>query len=163
MKANIQSLLLQLTSRYNALQVRDQRALLVMVCSLTILSVYLFIWKPVNDWSVRQEQDYSQQLKDYQWIQSNAPASTVTEDVKSEPAQPVTTLVGAAARDSGVRISRVQPNKSGLSVWVDESPYQNFLKWLVILETTHGLQLSQVRISQQQQPGLVQGYLQITD
>ena len=150
-----------LTRAYFNLQPRDQKALVIMTIVLSLLTVYGVVWKPVNDWANLQEINYQQQLQDEQWIANNLP-ETQNSNIAEGTSQPVNTVVGAAARASNIQISRVQPRKTGLSIWVDESPYQDFLNWIVILETTHHLKVGQMRISRLKQPGLITGYLQVT-
>ena len=42
----------------------------------------------------------------------------------------ISSIVSSTAKQAGVTLSRVQPDRKGLGDWIEDAAYQKFLSWL---------------------------------
>lgn len=150
---------------YELLAPKDRRALQILAVALAVFISYLGVWKPVNSWTESQKQDYVHQQEIHDWFVKNKPlAIELQKKQKSGAGQrELSSVVSATARQAGLVLSRVQPDRKGMSLWVDDTPYQKLLKWLVLLENKYEVQVQQIRIDKLQEEGLVKGYIHLAN
>ena len=60
---------------------------------------------------------------------------------------------------SGVTIHRIQPDKKGVGVWLDDAAYQKVLAWIFTLENKYQVVVQQIKIDRLKEEGRVKGYI----
>ena len=146
--------------RYQKLSSQDQRALQGLAIFLACFLLYLFLWAPLSQWSQQQRADFIQQKSVYSWVQTHIAQVPTDHPRKTPDSQMLSPIIAQAAKESGITLTRVQPNDKHVSVWIDETPYQSLLPWLVNLETQQSLTIQQIRIDRLQQSGVVKAFIQ---
>ena len=158
-------LIARLNERYDSLTDNDRRAVLAMLVFVGVVFVYLFIWQPVNDWAQDQYQSYNREVGTYGWIVDNTDrfeALRIQQEQAGRKRKGIAAVTSGTARQAGLVLTRVQPDKGGVSVWMEETPYQVLLGWLVALHNQYKIDVSQIRIDKEDENGLVKAYLHLT-
>ncbi len=158
-------LIIRLNERYDTLSDNDRHALQIMLAFAVAVFVYLFIWQPVSHWAQDQYQSYNHEVGTYGWIVDNADrfeALRIRQEQASKKRKGIASVTSGTARQAGLNLARVQPDKGGVSVWMEEAPYQVLLGWLVSLHNQYQIDISQIRIDREDEDGLVKVYLHLT-
>jgi general secretion pathway protein M len=77
-------------------------------------------------------------------------------------AQNLTSLLNDSTREFGLIMENLQPSGNSARVRLGASSFNNVLAWLNEMESKHGLQISDVTITADRNPGVVQVNLQLT-
>ncbi|UYM15404.1 type II secretion system protein M [Endozoicomonas euniceicola] len=155
----------QLQARYELLSSRDRQALQWLSAFLAAALLYLFIWEPLSSWNSSQKEDYERQQVVLQWMNDNY-QSAKDQQRKQKTAggqREISSIVSGTAKQAGVTLSRVQPDRKGLGVWIEDAAYQKFLSWLVVLNTKFNLTVQQVRLDKGKEEGRVKIYLHLSN
>lgn len=129
---------------------REQISLIVLALFIGLFLVYVLILMPLV---VKKEQSLAT-LEDekarYQRIVQMAQLSQKTnelsssDDISSIPIREAATI---ASRQSGVSISRIQPEADNkVTFWIDKAGTQEMMNWLVLLKSQYGYNPSKVTI-----------------
>ena len=148
---------------YELLPTRDRLALQGLSIALAVFLVYMLIWEPFGKWVDNKKMDYVHQQEVHDWFQKNKTrALELQKNQKSSAGQrELSSIVSASARQAGLTLNRVQPDRKGLSVWVEDAPYQKLLKWLVLLENKNDVLVQQIRLDKLKEEGKVKGYIHL--
>ena len=148
---------------YELLAPKDRRAIQILTAALIIFMTYLVVWKPFSDWAQSRKQDYVYQQEAHDWFLTNkARALELQKNQKSGAGQrELSSVVSATARQAGLVLSRVQPDRKGMSVWVEDTAYQKLLKWLMLLDNKYEVQVQQIRIDKLKEEGRIKGYIHL--
>lgn len=155
----------QLQARYELLSSRDRTALQWLSVFMCAIVLYLLIWEPLTTWSENQKEDYQRQQVVLEWISSHYD-SAKDQQRKQKAAggqREISSIISGTAKQAGVTLSRVQPDRKGLGVWIDDVAYQKFLGWLVVLNTKYNLNIQQVRLDKSKEEGRVKIYLHLAN
>ena len=158
-------LVARLGEQYDRLSDNDQRALQAMLFFVAVVLLYMLVWKPVSHWSVEQYQAYSREVGTYGWITDNAArfeALRKKQEQAGKKRKGIAAVTSASARQAGLSVARVQPDKGGVSVWVENVPYQVLLGWVVTLHNQYQIDVSQIRIDRAEEDGQVKAYLHLS-
>lgn len=140
------------------------RKILQLLFSVVLTGlIYLLIWEPVTQWSEAQKSAYLYQQKMNAWLHGNLPRARDLQKNQQAASsrQELSSIAANVAQQVGITLGRVQPDRKGLSVWIEDAAYQKLLKWLVLLQTNHGVALQQVRIDQLKEEGRVKSYIHL--
>ena len=150
---------------YELLAPKDRRAIQIMTVALVVFITYLMVWEPFNGWADSRKQDYVHQQEIHDWFLKNkARALELQKSQKAGAGQrELSSVVSATARQAGLILSRVQPDRKGMSVWVEDTAYQKLLKWLVLLDTKYEVQVQQIRIDKLKEEGRIKGYVHLAN
>ena len=154
----------RLRDYYSQLSSRDQRALLALSIFFTVLFVYFAIWHPIASWSTKQRDDYLYEKETQALMVANQARarSVVTTSSQSAPTKDAASVIASSGKRSGLTLTRVQPARQGVSVWIDEVPYQKLLGWLIYLNEKEHLQIRQIRIDRTEQDGVVKVFMRLS-
>jgi general secretion pathway protein M len=157
------SLISDLKARFEELDPREQRALLLMSGFLLLVIFYLFIWSPVGSYKVEGQADYDRQLALFSYLKSTEPEARAVAGGASDVRKGGQTLlssVSSAARSVGINPSRLQPEgENGVSVWFDTVTFTSLMRWLEKLESERGIVVSQLSIDSRDTAGQVSARL----
>ncbi len=147
-------------SHYEQLSGRDQNLLAALGVFLVAVVFYLMVWEPLSAWSDQQMVDYRKQVETMEWLQQNADKIQALEKTTASVShRDISTMVTNIARQSGVTIHRIQPDKKGVGVWLDDAAYQKVLAWIFTLENKYQIVVQQIKMDRLKEEGQVKGYI----
>lgn len=144
---------------YFASRTERERQILFLGLGLGIpLLVWMLIWQPLLKARDAGAERLSQRQQSYLWMQEAAATITASRGgertaaaVSGSPQQQIT----AAARDIGIKLSRIEPQSDGrYSVWVARSDYNAVIRFIDVLNQT-GLPPDSLNINLLDVPGVV--------
>lgn len=154
----------QLQARYELLSEKDRRALHLLTAFLTAAFFYLMVWEPLSTWSSEQKEEFLRQQTAYEWMEENIDDARATQKKQKTGGQKdLSSVVSGTSRQAGITISRVQPDRKGLGVWVEDAAYQKLLGWMVALDTRYEITIQQVKIDKGKEEGRVKAYLHLAN
>lgn len=150
---------------YELLAPKDRRAIQMLAVALLIFMSYLLVWEPFSGWAQNRKHDYAHQQEIHDWfVKNKARALELQKNKKPGAGQrELSSVVSATARQAGLVLSRVQPDRKGMSVWVEDTAYQKLLKWLVLLDTRYEVQVQQIRLDKLKEEGRIKGYIHLAN
>ena len=154
---------LYIKTRYELLSSRDRMALQWLMVFFSVLVFYLVIWSPLSDWQQSQEEDYERQYDILEWMSENHESVKLQQTKKKALAgqKDISSILSGTAKQAGVLLSRVQPDRKGVGVWIDDVAYQKLLGWMVTINTKYDLSIHQVRLDKNKEEGRVKVYLHL--
>ncbi len=153
----------QCKSWYEVRPPRDRKILQLLFATVLTGLIYILVWEPVTQWSQAQKSAYLYQQEMNTWLHGNlSKARDLQKNQQASSAhQELSSIAASVAQQAGITLGRVQPDRKGLSVWVEDAAYQKLLKWLVLLQTKHSVAIQQVRIDQLKEQGRVKSYIHL--
>ena len=153
------TMMLDLRSRFDELERREQIALLTMSAFLAVVFLYFVIWSPANSYLADGRLNHERHLKILHYLQSTeaeAKAASKGSGKSKLTGQSMLTAVSRTAQNVGIKPSRMQPEgDSGVSVWFDSVAFTQLMLCLERLESRHGVVIKQISIDRRDDPGQV--------
>ncbi|WP_330925455.1 type II secretion system protein M [Candidatus Sororendozoicomonas aggregata] len=147
-------------AHYDHLPSRDQNLLIVLGIFLLVTGFYLMIWEPLTQWSDHQMTDYRKQVETMEWLQKNSDKiQSAGKKTTISSSKDISTLITNTARQMGVTVYRIQPDRKGVGVWLDDAAYQKVLGWILALENKYHIIVRQIKIDRLKEEGRIKGYL----
>lgn len=153
----------QCQSWYEMRSPSDRKALQLLSVALLVGLTYFSVWEPVTQWSDAQREEFLYQEEINTWLHGNlSKARTLqkSQQVTSDRRE-LSSIAASVAQQADITLGRVQPDRKGLSVWIEDAAYQKLLKWLVLLQNKHGVSVQQIRIDQLKDEGRVKSYIHL--
>ena len=92
-------------------------------------------------------------------IQAANPSSALTPEIA---AKSLAELAELAAKQADIRIQRFQPRENNSAqIWLDAVPFEQWLDFVQLLESQWGIQMEQIVISAQDEPGIINARMSI--
>jgi len=138
---------------------------MVQLAGLVVLvfMVYLLIWNPISERYQKNKKNVASATETLKWMKSAAAevnelrgGKLITERPQNK--QFVLGLVDRTARKAGLGavMKRVQPEgEAGVRVWFENAVFDDFVRWLALIEDKHGLFVNEINIEQTESTGLV--------
>ncbi len=146
-------------AHYDHLPYRDRSLLVGLGVFLLVAIFYLIVWEPLTRWSDHQMTVYRKQIETMEWLQRNTDKIQLAErKIASVSSKDVSTLVTNTARQTGITIYRIQPDKKGVGVWLDDAAYQKVLTWILVLENKYQIIVQKIKIDRLKEEGRIKGY-----
>jgi len=143
-------------AQWQQLEERDKKLVIILAITLTIATVYWFIWQPLQDNianTARQIKVQENTLADVKVIgqkiialQGNASAAASGD---------LNQLVNRSAQRNNIKISRMQAKNDSLQLWVDNIAFDRFLNWLEELEYQHSIKVENLDITAGDNSGMI--------
>ncbi len=90
------------------------------------------------------------------WLQSHDQGSAAAGASAGSTGEPVAGVVNSTAEKAGLAIRRYEPSgENGVRLWMEGASFNSLVKWLFLLEGTHGIQASEFTIEREAEPGKV--------
>lgn len=162
----LQTLLMNLRQRFEALPANDRRALIVMVAAVFLTLVYLTLSSSRN-YQQNAVSAYRDASENSRWITLNVPQirSVLNENVQPDSGATGTpsdaSLINRAttsAKPFGIVFKRFQPEgETGLRLWIEEGDFDQLMRWTAALERQQ-IQLDQLEVDKagEDKPGVVE-------
>ncbi|MFK0573978.1 type II secretion system protein GspM [Endozoicomonas sp.] len=153
----------QCKSWYELRLPRDRKAIQLLSAAMLVGLIFFLVWEPVTTWSEAQKEDYLYQEEINTWLNSHLPKARELQKNQqlSSSRGELSSTAASVAQQVNITLGRVQPDRKGLSVWVEDVAYQKLLKWLVLLQTKHGVAVRQIRIDKLKEEGRVKSYVHL--
>lgn len=144
---------------FYGLQPREQNLIVLMGVVIAIALVYLLVMYPAQN----AVQDATKRLDAKQsllsWMQSNeeaAKAASKISDAPSGSGQNILATVNKSASRYQITLQRYEPEgKDKLRVWLEDTSFNNMVRWMHQLESRKGVSVSSISIDSEKSPGLV--------
>ncbi|WP_281647527.1 type II secretion system protein M [Parendozoicomonas sp. Alg238-R29] len=152
----------QARDRFQQMPQNDQRAIMALSVFMILVVFWFLIWKPLDDWADREYAELVLERETQSFLAANY--NRASEAIKNQSAGPkkdAAVVISNSGRKAGLELTRVQPARQGVSVWLDEAPYQKLLNWLVQLHNREGLEVRQIRVERTDQVGMVKAFLRL--
>lgn len=137
---------------------RERRILIAFAGTATLVLLILAIYRPLADTRARAVADIHtfQVLAAQMRTAGPELARLRSMDRSASPA-----AVTSSASSFGVTIGRVEPAGGAMRVSVQDADFTKVIQWLVHLETTTTLRISQVRMERRPAPGIVNAQIML--
>lgn len=145
-----------LRARYDSLEARDQKALVIAVVFSAALVLYFGMWVPANEFLAEKRADRDRQLTLVQYMRSTEKEARALGGKRAgAPGGQLISHVSRTAQEYGIPPNRLQPEGSdSVSVWFDNVAFDDLVRWLES-QSKQGVLVRQVSIDRQDQPGKV--------
>ena len=131
---------------------RERRLLIVLAGTATLLLLVLAIYKPLADNRARAIAD----IHTYEVLAAQLRiAGPELARLRAIDRSASPTTVTSSASTFGLTVSRLEPQEGFIRVSLQNADFAKVIQWLVQLETTSTLRVSQVRMDRQATPGIV--------
>src|SRR5262245_30537692 len=124
---------------------------------LCVVVLYLGIWQPLSDWSSNADAQYRRQLAVVDWMklhEKEARAAGQRGDGGAESGSLLTTVANSAAH-ANIQLLRYQPEGGGVSVVLQNQPFNALIAWIADLDQESHVSVKQISIDGQGESGLV--------
>ena len=153
-----------LSARYNQLETRDQKALLILSAFLALSLVYMLVWLPVEEKSHAAERSRDSKRQLVEWMvskESEAKVASVGQvKTRKTNAAPMLTIINRSAQKNQITLKRFEPEgDSRLRVWVEDVSFSHFILWVQELEATHQIHVSSLSLDNPDQSGRISAKL----
>lgn len=139
------------------LETNERSMVALLVAFIAALLLYSVIWRPLHDWSSGADTAYQRQLALLDWMrvhESEARAAGKRVNAASESGSLLTLVANSAAR-AGLKLLRYQKEGEGVSVVLENQPFNSLIGWIAALERDDNVTVKQISIDGQSGPGLV--------
>ncbi|WP_406665680.1 type II secretion system protein GspM [Gallaecimonas sp. GXIMD1310] len=120
---------------WQSLSERDQQVLRWAAPLIVLGLLYFALWQPLNGAIAEATQQLNSRQQDLQYLREQGGrilASRQGNDSQQQAS--LTDRVTRSAGALGISISRLQPGKNSVSVWVDEVAFDTFTQWVQRME-----------------------------
>jgi len=141
---------------------RDQMMLSVGgVAVLLYILIFMILFPMQNDLE-RSERRNAVSLQEQEEVRQLAGQVLARQQTGQEVgSQNLTSLLNDSTRQFGLTMENVQPSGNSARVRLGASDFNKVLSWLNEMENKHGLQISDLTITADRSPGVVQVNLQL--
>lgn len=153
----------KLRSHYEQLSARDQNIFIGLAALVVVVCFYVFLWSSLADWSAMQRRDYGEQVEVMSWMRQHIAEAQAVENKKNAGVgqRELSSVISSQAKQAGVVLSRIQPDKRGVAVWLEDAAYQKVLSWLVLLESKYEIVVQQIKLERLKEEGRVRAYIHL--
>jgi len=143
----------------DALEKRDRVALVGLAAFFAVLFLYFGMWAPANEY-LRDSLEYrNRQLSVLQYMRASEQHARDVAGSKRQTVmagQSLLTQISRSARQHQIQPNRMQPEGSNaVSVWFDSVAFNDFIRWLEQLTVEQGIDIKQISIDREDEPGKV--------
>ncbi|MYE11031.1 MAG: type II secretion system protein M [Gammaproteobacteria bacterium] len=141
-----------LARRYEELSARERRLVNIGGAVVTAAIVYLGVVDPVRTFHDDAVERHRQQQAQLEWMLRHRETAARQESAAPQPArnQSLLTLIDQTAREFGLRLASYRSESGGgVSVVVQEQPFNDILRWTRTLASEHGIRVIQASIDGQ--------------
>jgi general secretion pathway protein M len=150
--------LLKLRARYESLQERERRVVLLGSVALAVLILVGGILLPLESAVSSAERRAAIRREDLAWMHVNAPelasaGATLVNDTGEAPV----VVVDRVGREAGLgtALRGTQPSGTGVRVQLEAAPFDTLVSWIATLEQRYGLSIDSITVDRAARPGVV--------
>lgn len=141
---------------YQSQNKRDQLIIKALSAFVVICLIIVLFIQPMYASRNAAEASLERSLKAYELLAENAHKFTPAKRASGGGGNsPIMSTVTSQARQQGFELKRVEPDNTGLRVWLDNVPFDSAIRWLEELTSRHGIQVAQINVDKSGKPGRV--------
>ncbi|MBL4606696.1 MAG: type II secretion system protein M [Pseudomonadales bacterium] len=153
-----------ISARFNQLETRDQKALLILGAFAALILVYALIWLPVADKTHNAERSRDAKRSLVEWMQSKESEAMAVSGAQGNKNQtssaPMLSIINQSAQKNRISLKRFEPEGNAkLRVWVEDVPFNNFILWVQVLESEHQIHVASMSLDNPDQSGRISAKL----
>jgi len=159
LKENLQNYIDLAQRRYDSLS--DSERWIVNIVGLLVVAalIFLVLIAPAQRSATDARLKLSGQQNLVQWMHDNeavARQASSSSGGKAKSNQPIQTIITSTAGPLGVTVKRYENESADkLRVWLENVPFDKMVRWLDQLETRFGIQIVNISVDAEKEPGLV--------
>lgn len=142
---------------------RERIMVQVAASVLVIFMLYLFMVEPLSNTYMKNKKNVATATETLEWMKSAAQEVKQLNGSGAQLNRPqgkqfILSTVDRSAKKAGLGsvMKRVQPEgEVGVRVWFENAVFDELIKWLATIESTHGLSVNEINIEQTDSTGLV--------
>lgn len=151
--------------KWQQLSSRERRLVVIMAAVLLASLFYFGLWQPLQEGieqkrlRVRAQQATLQQMRvqaaEVKRLQAGTRGAARVRNSSS-----LLVVIERSAQQKRLKqhLHKVQPEgTSGVRVWIDNAPFDTLVEWLALLASQNGVQVSEISVERQKDPGRVNG------
>ncbi len=148
--------------QWEKLSQRDRRMTVILGVCAILLMTWLVIIKPLTSWRDKERTIAKNSYEDYIYLQKNLPvAKRLDKTLRVSDQVDPASVVSASGRKARIELSRVQPVRQGVSVWIDSVSYKSLITWLLKLHEENRLSLRQLKVDKADEEGMVKVFVRL--
>lgn len=147
----------QLLEKFNALNDREKKLVVVAGVVIVIALFYFVIWSPLQQSIKTNKASVESQQKLLTWVESNANKAIQLKQSAGSSGGfngSLPQAVNQTAARFSIDITRMQPQKDDIQVWVDKAVFNDVLAWLQQLEQM-GINVAEADIAESDEVGMI--------
>ena len=135
--------------KWQQLNLREQRLVIMMASVIGIFIVYSMIWQPLNDSLLKANNKLARQQALLVWVSDNTRyfSQINTDKGPKKSGGSLSSVINKTANQHQLTITRMQPQGDNLQVWIDTAPFTQLLFWLEHLAKNEGLQVKNIDLA----------------
>lgn len=148
--------------KFNSLEKREKTALLALAAFFAILILYFAMWSPIYVYHQDSLQKRDTQFSLIQYMRAGEKrARSSSSSQKAKPTgQSLITEISNSAQKLGIKPNRMQPEgENSVSIWFDNVVFNDLINWIEQLNEREGVDIQQISIDRQDNPGTVNARL----
>ncbi|MEM7217556.1 MAG: type II secretion system protein M [Pseudomonadota bacterium] len=140
------------SSIYRNYAVRDageKRIILAVALLVLGVAVWSAVWQPISGWSQSAQSKHERQLALLDWMKQNeadARRIGMPDGAAQAGEGGLLTVVSRTVEQAGLKLSRIQPERDGVSVVLQKQAFNDVLRWLDTLEEREGILVVQASV-----------------
>jgi general secretion pathway protein M len=148
-----------LVQRLEALSLRERLLSAGTVLCIIFYGFYLLIYAPIANEEILFDQKIAAQKLAYQHLKQLSKEVAELQKyqikvVKSQEGQSLMNIIDSSSIQLQIKptIKRVVPDDaSKVTLWLENTSFDQFIDWLIALESKHGITVSQLKLTSDQQ------------
>jgi general secretion pathway protein M len=142
--------------KWEALNLKEKRLVMLMGAFLLLLALYHLIWQPLNNGVSSTEKSIKRQQALLSWVKTNTTFYTDNVgNVDTEGHDSLSRIVNQSAQKKQIQIARIQPQNNALQVSIDKVPFNVLMAWLHDLSFKENVSVLNFDISKSDDAGVV--------
>ena len=126
--------------RNYAMREPNERLVIALVAALVIgVLLWTLLWQPIARWSEAAQDKHQNEQTLNDWLVVNEKPARAAEGNPKRPGanggEDLLTIVSRTADQSGLKLTRFQPESNGVSVVLQKQVFNDVLSWLNLLES----------------------------
>lgn len=148
-----------LQGRWQAMPLRDRRALLALTAFFLAVAAWLLVITPAFDYAEASRARLASEQQDLAWMTQHANearrAAASARRAGTPPGQSLLSLVSGSAGEAGINLQRFEPDGAErVRVSIENGVFTDVMRWVVTLEQQHGLKVSAFTADAATAPGV---------
>ncbi|HLR17783.1 MAG TPA: type II secretion system protein M [Alcanivoracaceae bacterium] len=149
-------------NKYQQLEARERLALTVLAAVLCLCVAYWLVWSPLNAKHNAAKNNYLAQQRILTWMQDHegvikqSRSSAAGAGILKDSHKDVLSIANSTSAQQGVQLRSFSPSGANkLSFQLEQQEFVAVMKWLYELESTYGIEVASIDISNTANPGKV--------
>ena len=127
----------------------ERMIILAVVLLVSAVLIWTLLWQPVTGWSASAQEKHQREQTLNDWLvanESRARSTAGDADAPRAAAEGLLTIVSRTAEQSGLKLTRFQPESNGVSVVLQKQSFNDVLRWLDLLENNEQVLVVQASV-----------------